>query len=114
MHPHHVPSTLTHAHTQTHTLIKLLHYYTNAPTQINIKLTSSRFAAHRRRLWRRRPGPRRVSLDRASHREERGYVRPRRRRSTESQKMARKKMSPTHIHMQSLNHNSQKHIIHSH
>ena len=82
--------------TYPYTLIKLLYYYTFATTQINVALTSSRFAAHRRR----RPGPWRMSLDRAAHREGRGcayaLVDGDPRRPTESRKMTRSKITPTH------------------
>jgi len=64
----------THAHNHTH-LIKLPNYYNFTLANKNIELTSGRLAAHRRRLWRRRQGPRRMSLDRGSRREGRECVR---------------------------------------
>jgi len=61
----------THAHTQSHTFNNFS-IITQMPLYTKIKLTSGQLAAHRWRLRRRRPGLRRVSLDRATRREGRG------------------------------------------
>jgi len=71
---------------------------------MNITLTLSRFAAHRRRLRRRRPGPRRVLLDRASRHEGRECVRARLRWSTaiygEPENGSEEDVSHTHTQFQ--------------
>ena len=69
MHAHACLSLATHTPTQIKMNFPII---TQMPLYMKITLTSGQLAARRRRLRRRRPGSRKVSLDRATRREGRG------------------------------------------